>query len=108
MMLSRVDLPQPLGPSKQTNSPAATVISTGCRASTTPARPLKVLLTPSILSGIPLAGVDFVSARSLRGASLRIDVKNIGVSLFPVLSLYDVATMARPFDDSTWLSGPRL
>src|SRR2546429_8055390 len=53
IILSSVDLPQPLGPSKQTNSPACTSTFTGRNASTTPVRPGKILLTPSIFNGIP-------------------------------------------------------
>src|SRR5438876_7398674 len=60
MMLSNVDLPQPLGPSRQTNSPISISRSTGRSASTLRPRLINVLLTPSIRNGIPPPEVPYV------------------------------------------------
>src|SRR5690606_33544610 len=51
-MLSRVDLPQPLGPRMATNSPSRVSKLTDRRASTSPRRPPYRLETPSITTRI--------------------------------------------------------
>jgi hypothetical protein len=43
MMLSSVDFPQPLGPTKETKSPLSTVMLTSRRAVTGPSGRLKIL-----------------------------------------------------------------
>src|SRR5690606_7975901 len=52
-MLSRVDLPQPLGPRMATNPPSRVSKLTDRRASTSPRRPRYRLETPSITPRLP-------------------------------------------------------
>src|SRR3712207_6191850 len=67
-MSSRVDLPHPLGPIRQTNSPSATVSDTRSRACTTALWGVKLLDTPSItsLGGAWVVGASRISMGALR------------------------------------------
>src|SRR5678816_3440331 len=101
MMLSRVDLPQPEGPRRATNSCVSTAKSTWPRATTSrPPRPRKVLVTRSttiFMRRLAAEGVPLDLARR-RPGQLRHEVH-------PARRLVAAQALAHPFPQ---LGGERL